>query len=156
MDLGLKVGETAPKFTLKDQDGQLRSLDEWLKKGKVALVFLRSVGSFPHDRQHLADLQDGRRKFEAAGVQVVGISSDPVSDLKRFAEKQRLPYPLLSDEGAKTIKAYGVADPKDPTVALPGTVLIEQSGVIRDKSFLPLPQFRQTVDELVEAARKAG
>jgi cytochrome oxidase Cu insertion factor (SCO1/SenC/PrrC family) len=40
---GLKVGEKAPKFTLKDQRGEDRSLDEYLKKGKVALVFYRSA-----------------------------------------------------------------------------------------------------------------
>ena len=40
---GLKVGEKAPKFTLKDQEGQERSLDEFLRKGKVALVFYRSA-----------------------------------------------------------------------------------------------------------------
>jgi cytochrome oxidase Cu insertion factor (SCO1/SenC/PrrC family) len=40
---GLKVGEQAPKFTLKDQEGKSRSLDEFLPKGKVALVFFRSA-----------------------------------------------------------------------------------------------------------------
>ena len=40
---GLKVGEKAPKFTLKDQEGKERSLDELLRKGKVALVFYRSA-----------------------------------------------------------------------------------------------------------------
>jgi cytochrome oxidase Cu insertion factor (SCO1/SenC/PrrC family) len=40
---GLKVGTEAPKFTLKDQEGKERSLDEYLKKGKVALVFYRSA-----------------------------------------------------------------------------------------------------------------
>ena len=40
---GLKVGEKAPKFTLKDQEGRERSLDDLLKKGKVALVFTRSA-----------------------------------------------------------------------------------------------------------------
>jgi cytochrome oxidase Cu insertion factor (SCO1/SenC/PrrC family) len=40
---GLKVGERAPTFTLKDQEGKERSLDELLKKGKVALVFYRSA-----------------------------------------------------------------------------------------------------------------
>jgi cytochrome oxidase Cu insertion factor (SCO1/SenC/PrrC family) len=39
----LKVGEQAPKIALKDQDGKERSLDELLKKGKVALVFFRSA-----------------------------------------------------------------------------------------------------------------
>jgi cytochrome oxidase Cu insertion factor (SCO1/SenC/PrrC family) len=40
---GLTVGEKAPKFTLKDQEGKERSLDDLLKKGKVALVFYRSA-----------------------------------------------------------------------------------------------------------------
>jgi cytochrome oxidase Cu insertion factor (SCO1/SenC/PrrC family) len=40
---GLKVGVKAPKFTLKDQEGKERSLDEFLKKGKVALVYYRSA-----------------------------------------------------------------------------------------------------------------
>jgi cytochrome oxidase Cu insertion factor (SCO1/SenC/PrrC family) len=40
---GLKVGTEAPKFTLKDQEGKERALDEFLKKGKVALVFYRSA-----------------------------------------------------------------------------------------------------------------
>ena len=40
---GLKVGAKAPRFTLKDQGGKERSLDEFLGKGKVALVFYRSA-----------------------------------------------------------------------------------------------------------------
>ena len=40
---GLSVGTAAPKFTLKDQEGRERSLDELLTKGKVALVFYRSA-----------------------------------------------------------------------------------------------------------------
>jgi cytochrome oxidase Cu insertion factor (SCO1/SenC/PrrC family) len=40
---GLKVGSTAPKFTLEDQSGTARSLDALLEKGPVALVFYRSA-----------------------------------------------------------------------------------------------------------------
>jgi cytochrome oxidase Cu insertion factor (SCO1/SenC/PrrC family) len=40
---GVKVGEKAPRFTLKDQEGKDRSLDEFLAGGKVALVFYRSA-----------------------------------------------------------------------------------------------------------------
>lgn len=40
---GVKVGDKAPKFTLKDQAGKERSLDELLKNGPVALVFYRSA-----------------------------------------------------------------------------------------------------------------
>ena len=40
---GLKVGEKAPAFKLKDHAGKERSLDEFVKQGKVALVFYRSA-----------------------------------------------------------------------------------------------------------------
>ena len=40
---GLGVGEKAPSFALKVQHGNVRTLDEFLKKGKVALVFFRSA-----------------------------------------------------------------------------------------------------------------
>ena len=40
---GLKVGEKAPAFKLKDQNGKERTLEEFLKEGKVALVFYRSA-----------------------------------------------------------------------------------------------------------------
>ncbi len=40
---GIAVGAKAPAFKLKDQKGETRSLEEFLKKGKVALVFYRSA-----------------------------------------------------------------------------------------------------------------
>lgn len=40
---GLKVGGKAPAFTLKDQAGKERTLAEFVKQGKVALVFYRSA-----------------------------------------------------------------------------------------------------------------
>ena len=43
VERGLKIGEKAPEFKLKDQDGKARALSEFLKKGKVALVFYRSA-----------------------------------------------------------------------------------------------------------------
>ena len=40
---GVKVGEKAPTFKLKDQSGQERELSTLLKDGPVALVFHRSA-----------------------------------------------------------------------------------------------------------------
>jgi hypothetical protein len=39
----IKIGERAPTLSLKDQNDQARSLDELLKGGKLALVFVRST-----------------------------------------------------------------------------------------------------------------
>jgi len=40
---GIKVGEKAPDFALKDQNGKVHTLGEFTKQGKVALVFYRSA-----------------------------------------------------------------------------------------------------------------
>jgi len=40
---GLAVGQKAPTFALKDQNGTSVSLESLLKQGKVALVFYRSA-----------------------------------------------------------------------------------------------------------------
>jgi len=153
-DPGIKVGETAPKFSLNDQDGKKRSLDEFLRSGKVALVFVRSIGTSPHCRQHLIDLKDGRKRIEKAGAQIVGISADPVSALNVFAEAQKISFPLLSDEGGETAKAYGISDQKDDSVIQPGAFLVDSQGVIKAKNFSPLIQFRVTAGELADAAGK--
>lgn len=42
-DVGLAVGETAPRFTLEDQTGASRSFDSLLARGKLAVVFFRSA-----------------------------------------------------------------------------------------------------------------
>lgn len=152
---GLKAGEAAPKFTLNDQDGKERSLDEFLKSGKVALVFVRSLGSSPHCRQHLVDLRDGRKTIEAAGVQVVGVSPDPVPALKEFVEIQKIPFPVLSDPDGKTARAYAVPEARAEASIAPGTFLLDQKGVIRETMFYPLIQNRVTPSELAEAAQKA-
>lgn len=154
VDPGLKVGEAAPKFVLKDQEAQDRSLDDLLEKGTVALVFVRSVKSSPFCRQHLVDLRAGGKKFDAAGVQVVAVSSDPVATLKPFVDTQKIPFLVLFDEGGKTSTAYGVNDPKNAEAVQPGTFLIDKAGKIRAKMFYPLPQQRPTADDLIQAAKK--
>ena len=41
--VGLAVGEKAPAFSLEDQNGETRSLDSLLGRGKLAIVFYRSA-----------------------------------------------------------------------------------------------------------------
>jgi thioredoxin-dependent peroxiredoxin len=45
--------------------------------------------------------------LNAAGYQVLGVSPDPVSALKKFADKEQLSFPLLSDEDHAVAEAYG-------------------------------------------------
>jgi hypothetical protein len=76
-----EVGTKASPFTLKDQNGKDRSLDEFLKKGKVAQVFYRSGRLVTVLPEQLGQLQADLKKIEATGTQVIAISYDSVEVL---------------------------------------------------------------------------
>lgn len=152
---GLKTGTKAPAFTLKDQNGNERSLGEFTKRGKVAIVFYRSADWCPFCQKQLVQLQKDVKKFEDAGVAVVGISYDPVDVLAKFAGKQKITYPLLSDPESKTIKAFGLLNPeakgKMEGISYPGTVLLDKDGVIRAKLFFEGYKERAGADAVLKA-----
>ena len=100
-----------------------------------------------------ADLKD----LEDAGFSVVGISYDSVDVLSKFADKRKITFPLLSDPGSKTIKAYGLlnkeAAGKAEGNAYPGTIVLDRDGKVRAKLFVEGFRDRHTARELLEAGR---
>ena len=156
---GVDVGTAAPKFTLKDQDGSERSLDDFLKQGKVALVFFRSADWCPFCRKQLAQLQADSKRFEDAGIQLVGISYDSPEVLKSFTDKNKIAFPLLSDPSSKTIDAYQIrntqAKGKSEGIPRPGTFVLDSAGKIRAKLFLEDYRERHTAEALLKAALAA-
>lgn len=99
----------------------------------------------------MVQLRDDRDKLKAAGVQVIGISYDSVDVLKKFSDSREIPFLLLSDEGSKTINAYGLHFKNG--LPHPGTVLIGRDGVIRGKLFRKGYANRHTNDELIALAK---
>ncbi|KAI7756421.1 hypothetical protein M8C21_031887 [Ambrosia artemisiifolia] len=75
--------------------------------------------------------RDSYEKFKKAGAQVVGISGDDAESHKAFAKKYKLPFTLLSDEGNKVRKEWGV--PSDLFGTLPGrqTYVLDKNGVVQ-------------------------
>ena len=102
-------------------------------------------------------MQRDLRSIEESGVQVVGISYDSPEVLKRFSDRARITFPLLSDPGSKTIDAYHIrneaAKGKAAGVPNPGTFILDRAGAIRAKLFLEGFRDRHTSDALVEAAK---
>jgi len=96
----------APKFTLKDKDGNDVSLSDFLGK-KVVLYFYPKDNTPGCTRQACA-FAGAYKQFEAKGVEVIGISKDSVASHVKFAEKYDLPFVLLSDPDRIAIEAYGV------------------------------------------------
>ena len=93
-------------------------------------------------------MQDDLEQLTSSGLQVVGISYDDVATLKSFADKQGITFPLLADKGSATIRAYGVHNKEG--LPHPGTIVIDQEGVIRGKIFRDGYRDRHPVAELVE------
>jgi len=58
--------------------------------------------------QEMQAYQAGIQKFEASGYQVLGIGTDDLDTLKRWAAELKLTFPLLSDSDGKAAQAYGV------------------------------------------------
>ena len=103
-------------------------------------------------------MQGDLKEIEATGIQVVGVSYDPVQVLSGFADKHQITFPLLSDSGSKTIRAYGLlnkeATGKAEGIPYPGTMIIGQNGVIRAKLFLEGFRNRHTTEALIKAAKE--
>jgi glutaredoxin-dependent peroxiredoxin len=130
----IRVGDKAPDFVLVDMDKKPRSLHEFLGK-KVVLAFY--VGAFTSTcTKEVCSFRDSMARLVDLNAQVVGISvNDPFSN-KAFAEKNRLPFPVLSDYNREVIKLYGVemfdfAGLKGYTVAKRSIFIVDGQGVVR-------------------------
>ncbi len=158
-EIGLKIGDPAPGFTLKDQNGLEVSLSDLVKKGPVAVVFHRSAEWCLFCKFELRHLQRNLRKFEAEGGQVVAISYDSSDILKKFADRQSITFPLLSDQGSKTIDAFKVLDRSatDPTNRFSAHVafVLDQGGIVRDKLVDVILREEPGIGYLVKAVREA-
>lgn len=69
-------------------------------------------------------------KFKAAGADILAISVDPPEKSRDFANKLKVPFPVLSDVDHKTIDAYGVLNPQRP-IAKPAVFIVDKKGIVR-------------------------
>lgn len=104
--MALTVGAPAPSFSLPDQDGMLHSLSECA--GKWVLLYFYPKDATPGCTVEAQTIRDAWPNFTGMNITVFGVSADSVASHKKFAEKQELPFTLLSDESKDILKAYGV------------------------------------------------
>jgi peroxiredoxin (alkyl hydroperoxide reductase subunit C) len=125
------VGTQAPDFTLRDQNNEEVSLSSFRGDKAVLLVFypLAFTGICTGE---LCVVRDDLETFQNDEVQVMAVSVDSTYSHKIFAERERYPFPLLSDfwpHGA-VAQAYGVFNEKSG-FSNRGTFLIDRDGVVR-------------------------
>lgn len=101
----LSPGDTAPAFTLTDQQGQEISLSDY--SGQRVIVYFYPAASTPGCTKQACDFRDNIASFAAEGFAVLGVSPDGEEKLANFAEKEQLPFPLLSDAEHTVAESYG-------------------------------------------------
>lgn len=102
----IEVGEKAPEISLKNQDGQLWKLSEHLGGKHLVVYFYPAAMTGGCTKQACAyrdHLQSNGSTFD-----IIGISGDPVKNIKLFQTAEHLNFQLLSDSGADVAKAFGV------------------------------------------------
>jgi len=100
----------APDFSLLNQDGSEVSLHDF--KGKNVVVYFYPKAMTPGCTVQACEIRNSESKLKEQHIVVLGISADPVTSLKKFQEKEKLNFTLLSDPDKKIIKAYDSWGPK--------------------------------------------
>jgi len=139
----LAAGETAPTFTLKDQDGTDVSLTDLA--GRKTIVYFYPAASTPGCTTEACDFRDNINSLKSAGYQVLGVSKDELPALKKFRDEQGLNFPLLSDPDLAVHQAYGAYGEKSlygktVTGTIRSTFVVDEDG----KIVLPLYNVKAT------------
>lgn len=97
--------QTAPNFSLKDQDGNTKTLTDFA--GKWLVLYFYPKDDTPGCTVEACSLRDANDELIDLGAQVVGISKDDESSHQKFKAKHKLNFTLLSDPDGVAINAYG-------------------------------------------------
>lgn len=130
----LATGDQAPEFTLVDQDGVSRSLSDY--RGEQVILFFYPAAMTPGCTKEACDFRDSTAALAAAGYRVLGISHDAVEKQRRFADRDSLDYPLLSDPDRSVHHAYGAYGAKNSYGRLldgviRSTFVVDEQGLIK-------------------------
>ena len=100
----IKVGSKAPNFTLSDQNSIKHQLSDY--EGSWVILYFYPKDDTPGCTTQACDFRDAVKRIIASKSNVFGVSLDSVESHKRFADKNNLPFSLLSDESGEVSEAY--------------------------------------------------
>lgn len=106
----LKVGDKAPDFSGKDQNGKTIQRSDY--NGKKIAIYFYPKDNTPGCTVQACNLRDNDAALTNAGIQIIGVSADSSASHTKFIEKFSLPFPLIADEDKTIIQEFGVWGPK--------------------------------------------
>jgi peroxiredoxin Q/BCP len=148
----LKVGDKAPSFSLKDQDGKTVSLADF--KGRRLLLYFYPKADTPGCTKQACSVRDAAAELKDHNVAAVGISPDTPASQKKFDGKHLLGFPLLSDPDHRAARAYGAWGKK----AMYGKTyegIIRSSLLIDEKGRIIQVSYKVKPEDTVPRAKEA-
>ena len=124
----IKVGESAPNFTLAAHDGGSLSLES-LRGAKVLMWFFVEANT-PGCALEGRGFRDHQSYFDENNIRVVGVSFDSPQDNETFARKYEFGFPLLSDIDHAVAIAYGACSGSDARYPDRVSFLIDEHGKV--------------------------
>lgn len=101
----IEPGAEAPAFTLPDHDGNAVSLADFA--GQPVVLYFYPKANTSGCTTQACGVRDHRAEYEAKGAVVLGVSPDPVKEVKKFHDRQGLNFTLLADEDHAVCELYG-------------------------------------------------
>ena len=101
----IDVGNSAPDFTLQNQDGEIITLSDY--RGQFVVLYFYPKDDTPGCTTEACEFRDNIVSFEGVGAVVLGISTDTQESHKKFKAKYELPFNLLADTERQAHELYG-------------------------------------------------
>jgi peroxiredoxin Q/BCP len=135
----VEEGRKAPAITLKDQNAEKVSLNDF--KGKNIILYFYPKDNTSGCTKEACNFRDDFPNFGKLNAVILGVSPDSVESHKKFAVKYKLPFSLLSDENKEVIEKYGVW--KEKSMYGRKYMGVERSTFIIDKNGIIKKIFRK-------------
>jgi thioredoxin-dependent peroxiredoxin len=149
----MKIGDTAPNFSLKDGDGDEWNLSE--QRGRTVVLLFYPGDDTPVCTAQMCSVRDNWSQYQATGAEVVGVSMDSEKSHKSFADKYNLTLKLLSDKSGEIVEKYDVKS-WFPGRSARAVVVIDKNGKVAYHKVQSLSLFKPSDEEILEAIKKAN
>ena len=103
--MSIQEGDLAPDFKMPASSGRTVSLTAM--KGKPFVLYFYPKADTPGCTKEACAFQEALPQLGKIGIDVIGVSKDPMKPIEKFAEKYKLTFPLASDD-SQVAEAYGV------------------------------------------------
>jgi len=102
----LKIGDQAPEFTSKDENGSAIKLSDYA--GKKVVIYFYPKDNTPGCTLQACNIRDNYSEIQKEGIIILGVSADDETKHQKFINKFELPFPLLADTEKELLNLYGV------------------------------------------------